>query len=69
MKTLTDAISYLERRATSPAKKALLIIAKEVEALKGASAEGGTGKSAKAAKGGEPAKTADVPAEKANDAG
>lgn len=69
MKTLTDAISYLERRATSPTKKALLIIARETEALKGASPEGGTGKSAKAAKGGDPAKTVGAPAEKADDAG
>ena len=69
MKTLSEAISYLERRATSPAKKAMLIIGKEVEALKGASAEGGAGKPAKATKGGEPVKTAGAPTEKADDAG
>lgn len=63
MKTLTDAISYLERRATSPTKKALLIIARETEALKSASPEGGTGKPAKAAK------TTGAPTEKADDAG
>ena len=33
MKTLTDAIAHLERHATAPHKKALLIVAREVQAL------------------------------------